>query len=142
MLMLSSVLLSRVAGRLSVPLALLFLAVGMLAGSQGLGHIAFDDYGLAFRLGTITLVLILFDGGLNTSYAAVRRAIGPAIALATVGVVVTMIIVAGAARLLGFEWRTALLFGAIVSSTDAAAVFGVLRSSRIELARRVATTLE
>jgi cell volume regulation protein A len=142
LLMLASVLLSRVAGRLSVPLALLFLGVGMVAGAEGVGRIAFGDYRLAFRLGTVTLALILFDGGLNTSYAAMRRAAGPATVLATVGVVLTMVLLAGAARLLGFAWPSALLLGAIVSSTDAAAVFAVLRASHIELAKRVATTLE
>jgi len=142
LLMLTSVLLSRVAGRLSVPVALLFLGIGMLAGSDGLGRIAFDDYPLAFRLGTITLVLILFDGGLNTPYAAIRRAIGPATTLATVGVVATAALLALAAHLLGFAWPSAFLLGAIVSSTDAAAVFSVLRGSRIELSKRVATTLE
>lgn len=141
-LMIVAVALSRVAGRLGMPVALLFLGIGMAAGSEGLGHIAFEDYRLAFRLGTVTLVLILFDGGLNTPYAAVRRAIAPATALATVGVLLTAAGVAVAAHLFGFGWSAALLLGAIVSSTDAAAVFAVLRTSRIELVRRVATTLE
>ncbi len=142
LLMISSVLLSRVAGRLSVPLALLFLGLGMLAGSEGLGRLAFTNYRLAFRLGTITLALILFDGGLNSPYAALRRAIAPAATLATAGVVATATLVALPAHLLGFGWPAAFLLGAIVSSTDAAAVFSVLRTSRIALSRRVATTLE
>jgi cell volume regulation protein A len=141
-LMLVSVLLSRVAGWLRVPLALMFLGVGMLAGAEGVGRIPFADYRLSFRLGTVTLVLILFDGGLNTSYAAIRRAAAPAITLATAGVVSTMVLLAIAARLLGFSWPAALLVGAIVSSTDAASVFAVLRASRIALVKRVATTLE
>src|SRR5437016_71757 len=96
----------------------------------------------AFRLGTISLVLILFDGGLNTSLAAVRPALAPASLLATVGVAGTAALVALAGRLLGLRWQPALLLGAVVSSTDAAAVFSVLRQSRIELRKRVATTLE
>jgi cell volume regulation protein A len=141
-LMGASVLLSRVAGRMSVPVALLFLVVGMLAGSEGVGRISFEDYSLSFRLGTVTLVLILFDGGLNAHWGAVRKVIAPATMLATIGVVITTALVALGARLLGFGWTAAFLLGAIVSSTDAAAVFSVLRGSRIELNKRVATTLE
>lgn len=141
-LMGASVLLSRVAGRISVPVPLLFLAVGMAAGSEGIGRVAFADYGLAFRIGTVALVLILFDGGLNTSLGAVKRAVGPAVMLATVGVGATAALVAVAARLCGLPWPSAFLLGAVVSSTDAAAVFAVLRGSGIELTKRVATTLE
>jgi cell volume regulation protein A len=137
-----SVVASRAAGRASVPLALLFLGIGMLAGSEGVGGIAFESYPLAFRLGTVTLVLILFDGGLGASYATVKRVLVPATVLATVGVVATALLVALAARLCRFGWNEALLLGAIVSSTDAAAVFSVLRSSRIELSKRVSATLE
>ncbi|MGZ3429302.1 MAG: potassium/proton antiporter [Polyangia bacterium] len=137
-----SVVASRVAGRASVPVALLFLVIGMLAGSEGVGRIAFENYSLAFRLGTVTLVLILFDGGLSASLSTVRRVLAPAVMLATVGTVATAALVALAARLLGFSWTEAFLLGAIVSSTDAAAVFSVLRTSRIELSKRVAATLE
>jgi cell volume regulation protein A len=126
-----------------VPVALLFLGIGMAAGSDGPGGIEFADYGFAFRLGTVALVLILFDGGLNTPLSAVRSAIRPASALATVGVVVTAALVGVAARVLfAFSWTEALLLGAIVSSTDAAAVFSVLRGSGLHLKRRVGTTLE
>jgi potassium/hydrogen antiporter len=142
LLMMSSVLLTRVAGRLSIPVTLLFLIIGMLAGSEGVGHIAFEDYRLTLRLGTVILVLILFDGGLNTSFAAVRRALAPAVTLATVGVVLTILLISVAARQLNFSWPSALLLGSIVSSTDAAALFAILRSSRISLARRMAITLE
>jgi potassium/hydrogen antiporter len=137
-----SVMLSRVAGRISVPVALLFLTIGVIAGAEGIGGLAFADYGSAFRLGTAALALILFDGGLNTSFAAVKRALAPAAGLATLGVVVTAAVVAVGARLLGWSWGLALLFGAVVSSTDAAAVFSVLRGSGVALGRRVATTLE
>ncbi|MCY1018972.1 potassium/proton antiporter [Pyxidicoccus sp. MSG2] len=138
-----SVLFSRATGRFGVPVALLFLGVGMAAGTDGPGGIEFSDYGFAFRLGTVALVLILFDGGLNTPLHAIQHALRPATVLATVGVVATAAIVGVAAHLLfDFAWTEALLLGAIVSSTDAAAVFAVLRGSGITLKRRVGTTLE
>jgi cell volume regulation protein A len=140
LLMALSVLVSRVAGRISVPVTLLFLAIGMVAGAEKLGGVAFADYGLAFRLGTVSLVLILFDGGLNTPLAIVKRAAAPAALLATVGVLATAGLMALAARALGLPWPAALLLGAIVSPTDAAVVFSVLRGTA--LTKRVATTLE
>jgi cell volume regulation protein A len=135
-------LFSRVSARAGLPVFLLFLALGMLAGSEGLGGIEFEGYGLSFRLGTLALVLILFDGGLNTSTAALRQGIRPAAALATVGVAVTAGLVAVGARLLGLAWPAAFLVGAVVSSTDAAAVFSVLRGSGVRLRRRLGTLLE
>ncbi len=141
-LLIASVLFSRAGLRLGVPVALIFLAVGMLAGSEGIGRIPFEDYQLAYRLGTTALVLILFDGGFNTSVSVVRRVAAPAAVLATVGVVGTAAVLAGGARMLGLDWPQALLLGAIVSSTDAAAVFAVLRGSGIHLQQRVAATLE
>ncbi|HEX6534527.1 MAG TPA: potassium/proton antiporter [Gemmatimonadaceae bacterium] len=138
----TSVLFSRASQRVALPVTLIFLCVGMLAGSEGIGGIAFANYGLAFRLGMIALVFILFDGGLNTPIGAVRATIRPAGVLATAGVAGTAGLVAAAAHWLGFAWPHALLLGAIVSSTDAAAVFSVLRGSGISLARRVGTTLE
>jgi potassium/hydrogen antiporter len=136
------VLFSRAARRFSIPVFLLFMAVGMLAGSEGLGGIAFENHRLTFRIGTLTLALILFDGGLNTPLHAVRRALAPAAALATVGVVAIGALVALAAHLLGFPWPQALLLGAVVSSTDAAALFSVLRASGLQLRSRVGATLE
>lgn len=141
-LLLASVLLSRASERFGVPVALIFLAIGIAAGSEGLGGIAFDDPGLAFRAGTAALVVILFDGGLNTSAASLREGIRPAALLATVGVVATAAVVGLGARVCGFGWTEAMLLGAIVSSTDAAAVFSILRGSGLHLKRRVATTLE
>lgn len=141
-LLVLSVLFSRATDRVSVPVALIFLGIGMLAGSEGIGRIPFDDYRLAFRIGTIALVLILFDGGMNTPLAAIRRVVAPAALLATVGVVATAGIVAVVLHLFGLAWGPALLFGAIVSSTDAAAVFAVLRGSGLQLTRRVGATLE
>jgi cell volume regulation protein A len=137
-----SVIFSRATERVSVPVVLIFLVIGMLAGSEGIGGIDFDNYAFSYRLGTIALALILFDGGLNTPLAAVRLAIRPAAVLATLGVVGIAAGLAVAARLLGFPWPEAMLLGAIVSSTDAAAVFAVLRGSGLHLKKRVGATLE
>ncbi|MDQ2668340.1 MAG: potassium/proton antiporter [Gemmatimonadota bacterium] len=138
----ASVALSRASARLGLPVALLFLLVGVLAGSQGIGHIPFDDYAFTFRLGTTALALILFDGGLNTSFASARPILFPAAVLATVGVLATAGLVAGVAHLIGLSWTMALLLGAIVSSTDAAAVFSVLSATGTRLRQRVGLTLE
>jgi cell volume regulation protein A len=139
-LLAASVLASRGSGRAGVPVALLFLLVGMAAGS--VAGIGFDDHRLAFRAGTVALVLILFDGGLSTPVASLRRVVAPSAVLATFGVAATALIAALAARAVGLPWAEAGLLGAIVSSTDAAAVFSVLRSARIQLRRRVAHVLE
>ncbi|MDF1503511.1 potassium/proton antiporter [Roseisolibacter sp. H3M3-2] len=138
----TSVLFSRASQRLAVPVALVFLGIGVLAGSEGVLGIPFEDYRFAFRIGTVALVLILFDGGLNTPLTHVRAVARPAGVLATVGVAGTAALVGVAAHLLGFDWPLALLLGAVVSSTDAAAVFTVLKTSGISLKRRVGTTLE
>ncbi len=136
------VLATRGLDRVGLPSPLLFLVVGMLGGSEGLGGLEFDKSDLAFRAGTVALVLILLDGGLNTRWSAVRSAAAPAGMLATVGVAATALIVAVGARLFGLPWGDALLVGAIVSSTDAAAVFGVLRGSGIRLDDKLQSTIE
>lgn len=131
------------ASRLSpIPVPLLFLGIGMAAGSEAIGGIHFDDHVLAYRVGTIALILILFDGGLSTRFHRVRGHLAPSIVLATVGVLATAAFMAGAARLLGLDWNEALLFAAVVSSTDAAAVFSVLRGSGMNLQQRVSATIE
>jgi cell volume regulation protein A len=137
-----SVLSSQALDRAGVPAALIFLGLGMLAGSEGVGGIAFDDYGTAYRMGTLALILILFDGGLNTPLEVLRTALRPALLLATVGVLGTAALVAVAAHAIGLSSGEAMLIGAIVSSTDAAAVFAVLRGSGLQLKRRVGATLE
>src|SRR5688572_2742271 len=137
-----SVVFSRASQRFGFPIALLFLVVGMLAGSEGIGGIEFSDYHFSFRIGVLALALILFDGGLNTPLSAVRRAAAPAGVLATAGVAGTAVLVAVVANYLGLGWREALLLGAVVSSTDAASVFAVLRGSGLQLKRRVGVTLE
>lgn len=133
---------SRLAGRFGMPLFFAFLCIGMLAGSEGIGGIRFDDPAATFRMGTLALVLILFDGGLNTTFGAARAAAGPATVLATVGVALTAALLAVIGHGLGLPWSEAMLLGAIVSSTDAAAVFAILRGSGLSLQRRVASILE
>ena len=137
-----SVLFSRTIERLGVPVVLLFLVLGMVGGSEGLGGLAFENYALAVRLGTVALVLILFDGGLNTPAAAIRQVAVPAGLLATVGVALTAGLVMLFGRLLGLSWPVAALLGAVVSSTDAAAVFAVLRGGALHLRPRVERTIE
>lgn len=138
----ASVLLSGASGRFGVPVMLLFLGLGMLAGSEGLLNIPFADHGLAFRVGTITLVLILFDGGLSTRLPSSKAVLGASAVLATVGVVITAALLSVGVHLLGMPWREALLLGAVVSSTDAAAVFSILRNSGLHIQRRAALTVE
>src|ERR671919_1584514 len=132
-----SVISSRASQRFGVPIALFFLVVGILAGSEGIGGIPFDDFRLAFRMGSLALALILFDGGLNTPLEVIRRVWAPAGVLASIGVLLVAGLVAGLARLGGLDWPEALVLGAIVSSTDAAATFAVLRASGLQLKRRV-----
>lgn len=141
-LMALSVLFSRAPGRIGVPIPLIFLTLGMLAGEEGIGGISFNDYGFTFRLGTVALVLILFDGGLNTPIPTVRQGIKPAILLATIGVAATAGLVAVAAHALGFSWPEGLLLGAMTSSTDAAVVFSVLRDSGVHIKKSLSATLE
>lgn len=142
LLIAASVLSSRAIEKLGVPVVLLFLGIGMLAGTDGIGGLEFNDFRFAFRVGTAALVLILLDGGLNTPFAAIRESFKPASILATVGVAGTAGLVAIFAHLLGLTWPESLLLGAVVSSTDAAAVFAVLRGGSLRLTRRVGTTIE
>ncbi|MGK7295225.1 MAG: potassium/proton antiporter [Candidatus Wenzhouxiangella sp. M2_3B_020] len=140
LLVIAAVLFSRPSERIGFPAVLLFLGLGLLAGQTMPGQ--FDDFSLAYRIGTVGLVLILFDGGLNTPWRSARSQIAPATALATLGVATTALVVALAGRMLGLDWLQAALIGAIVSSTDAAAVFSALRGSNVHLRRRVGGTLE
>lgn len=139
-LLVVSVLFSRPSERIGIPVVLVFLLIGLIAGAW-LPE-PFDNYDLAFRLGTVGLVLILFDGGLNTPWQQAKRHLAPASVLATLAVAGTACLVALAAWLFGLGWLEAMLLGAIVSSTDAAAVFSALRGSGVQLKRRVGTTLE
>jgi cell volume regulation protein A len=137
-----AVLTSPASTRFGVPALVVFVGLGVLAGSEGLGGIPFDDYDLAFRLGSIALALILFDGGLNTSGVVFRRAATRGTLLATVAVLATAAVVTGVGWGLGLGLPTAVLVGAVVSSTDAAAVFATLRSSGVRLKQSTAATLE
>jgi len=134
------VLAVRASVRLGLPSLLLYLGIGMLLGESVLG-IQFSDAGLTESLGLGALVLILVEGGLTTRWQAVRPALGVGVALSTVAVVVS-VAVAGTALhfLLGLDWRAAFLWGAVLSSTDAAAVFSVLRG--VGVSRRLAGALE
>ncbi|MBX6364021.1 MAG: potassium/proton antiporter [Gemmatimonadetes bacterium] len=143
LLLLLGIMSSKLSSRIGLPVLVLFVGVGMLAGSEGLGRIRFEDFRLAHGLATAALALILFDGGLRTSLGALRAVIGPAGALATLGVLVTAAITGVAAsRVLGLPLLEGMLLGSIVASTDAAAVFAVLRSSGLNLPSRLAATLE
>jgi cell volume regulation protein A len=141
-LLAAGLLASLVAGRLRVPGLLLFLGVGMLVGSDGFGWIDFSDYDLARIVGIIALGLILFEGGLAAGWPEIRPVFVPAFGLATVGTLVTAGIVGFGASLLFEDLDTleGMLLGAIVSSTDGAAIFAVLRGSTLR--RRLARTLE
>lgn len=129
------------ADRVRVPGLLLFLALGMLAGSQGIGGIEFSNTELARTLGTIALVLILFEGGLTSGWSEIRPVLGTAASLATVGTVGTALIAGFAAKLI-FDLSTleGLIVGAAVAATDSAAIFAVLRRSTLE--KRLARSLE
>ena len=142
-LVLLAIFASKLAGRLGVPALLLFLGLGMLAGSDGPGGIDFSDAEVAQAIGIGALALILFDGGLSTSWTQVRPIALRGAALATVGVAVTASVVGvAAAAILDVPIEVGLLLGAIVSSTDAAAVFAILRSRQAGLRGGVQPTLE
>jgi cell volume regulation protein A len=133
-LLLLSVIASKASERLGVPALLLFLVIGMLAGSDGLGGIHFDNPWLAQSLGVVALAFILFAGGMDTEWVVVRSQFGRGLALSTLGVAITAGLVGGfAVTVIGMSWLEGLLIGAIVSSTDAAAVFAVMRSRSVSL---------
>jgi len=129
------------ADRVRVPGLLLFLGLGMLAGSQGIGGIEFDDTELARTLGTIALILILFEGGLTAGWREIRPVLGTAASLATIGTAVTAVIAGLAAKLIfGLSTLEGMLVGAAIAATDSAAIFAVLRRSTLE--KRLARSLE
>jgi potassium/hydrogen antiporter len=129
------------ATRAGVPSLVAFLALGMLLGSDGLGGIEFDDADLARKVGVVALAAILFEGGLATSWRRLREVAFPTTMLATVGVLVTTLLTGLAAyAIFDLSWLQSVLLGAVVWSTDAAAVFATLRFTHI--GRRLARTLE
>lgn len=134
---------SKFSARLGLPVLVLFLVVGMLAGSEGIGGIEFSNYQLSNGIGTLALALILFDGGLRTTTSSIRAVLGPAMTLATAGVLTTTLITGFAASwILGVPIITGLLLGAIIGSTDAAAVFAVMRSKGVRLSEKLSSTVE
>ena len=143
LLIFASIMASTLSARLGVPLLLLFLAVGVLAGEQGILGIEFSQYNIANFVGQAALACILLDGGLRTSFKSFRVGLKPAITLATWGVLATvMVLGVFVTWLLGVDWRVGMLMAAIVGSTDAAAVFSLLRNGGVKLNDRVQATLE
>lgn len=142
-LILLGILSSLVASRFGTPLLLVFLVLGMFAGEDGPGGIAFDNYQATYLIGSCALAVILFDGGLRTRLSSVRDAIGPSVTLASLGVAITSAVVgAFAVFVFHFSWIQGLLMGAIVASTDAAAVFFLLKTGGLQLRPRVGAVLE
>lgn len=141
-LLILAVLTSLVAYRIGAPLLLVFLALGLAVGEDGLG-IEFDNAPAAFFIGSVALAVILFDSGFNTRFQTVSRAAGPALVLASAGVLLTTGLVGVVTHYLsGLSWTASFLLGAIVSSTDAAAVFFLLRVGGLKIRERVRATLE
>src|SRR3569833_282113 len=123
-LVMAGILSSLLALRFGAPLLLVFLLIGMLAGDSGPGQVRFDDVRTTYLVGSVALALILFDGGLRTRFQSIRAVLAPSMVLATIGVLLTALITAPAARyVLDLNWTEAVLAGAVLASTDAAAVF-------------------
>jgi cell volume regulation protein A len=140
-LLAASVGASLLAARLRVPALLLFLGVGMAVGSDGAGWIAFENYDLARELGLVALALILFDGGLNSSFSDVRKVLSSSLRLAVGGTVIVAVVTGVfASAILGLSLPAAFLIGSMLASTDSAAVFGLLRGSTLR--RRLVHTME
>ncbi len=138
-----SVVASKISDRFGIPALLLFLVLGMLAGSEGIGGIHFNDPFLARSLGIIALIFILFAGGVETKFEDIRTVIGPGILLSTAGVLLTALIVGlFATVVLKFSLLQGMLLGAIISSTDAPTVFSILRSNNVNLKGRLRALLE
>ena len=143
LLVLAGVASSLLARRFGAPLLLVFLVIGMLLGVDGIGGIRFSDTRLTFLIGSVALCIILFDGGLRTRADAVRGSVIPSVVLATAGVLITATLTAIASHyLLDLDVLQSLLLGTVVASTDAAAVFFLIRAGGLHLERRTGSTLE
>ena len=142
-LLLFAIASSKFSSRMGMPVLVLFLGVGMLAGEEGIGRIHFENYTLAHGIGTLALAVIIFDGGLRTPLRTFRSVLRPALGLATLGVVITALITGfAAAAILDVPLLYGVLLGSIVGSTDAAVVFSLLRGSGVHLRERLSATLE
>ncbi|NOJ39909.1 potassium/proton antiporter [Bradyrhizobium australiense] len=142
-LVMAGILSSLLALRFGAPLLLVFLLIGMLAGDAGPGQLSFDDVRTTYLVGSVALALILFDGGLRTKFQSIRTVLAPSMVLATIGVLVTALVTAPAAKyVLDLNWTESLLVGAVVASTDAAAVFLLVHTQGLRLRPRVGATLE
>jgi cell volume regulation protein A len=142
-LVMAGILSSLLALRFGAPLLLVFLLIGMLAGDAGPGQLSFNDVRTTYLVGSVALALILFDGGLRTKFQSIRIVLAPSMVLATIGVLLTAVVAAPAAKYaLDLNWTEALLVGAVVASTDAAAVFLLVHTQGLRLRPRVGATLE
>lgn len=143
LLLLSSILVTTLSSRIGMPILLVFLIIGILAGEQGPGKILFENLQRAHLIGVLALAIILLDAGLRTNVSSFRAGLFPALSLASIGIISTAILVGSfAAWLLDITWSEGLLLGAILSPTDAAAVFSLLYATHIKLKPRVVATLE
>ena len=154
LLLLISVFASKVANKFGIPALLLFLFIGMLAGSEGIGGLSFENYNLAKTIGDLALIFILFTGGLETEWKSIRPVLVQGLIMSTLGVALTMFFLGTFAWFMlgsfssvmvgsdGINWVDGLLLGAIISSTDAAAVFSILKSSNLKLKGNLQPLLE
>ncbi|WP_298255939.1 potassium/proton antiporter [Bradyrhizobium sp.] len=142
-LVMAGILSSLLALRFGAPLLLVFLLIGVIAGDSGPGQLEFNDLRSTYLVGSVALALILFDGGLRTRFQNISAVLAPSMVLATVGVLLTALITAPIAKyILDLNWAEALLVGAVVASTDAAAVFLLVHAQGLRLRPRVGATLE
>lgn len=143
LLLLTSIVLSKTSYRFGVPALLLFLVTGILGGSEGIGGIEFDDYGFAQFIGNVALIFIMFSGGLETKLSTIKPVLREGVILSTLGVLCSVFVVGYFVYLVtDFSFLVSMLIGSIVSSTDAAAVFGVFRSRKMGLKHNLRPLLE
>jgi len=138
-----AILASKISGKIQVPALLLFLIIGMLAGSDGIGGIYFDDYKLTEKISIIALILILFSGGIESKWSEIKPNLWKGLTLSTAGVFISAIVFGIiSAYLLSFSWKEGLLLGSIVASTDAPTVFAILRSRKVGLKPEIQSLVE